>query len=211
MDAPEAGGAGAATPAGANRTLAHRAMATVKKGAVRKRQMPVFVDEAGAYLLPSTIRTYAPCGLTPEIEVYETFDHLGIMGAITPAGHLFSLMRSRSMDGWDSVWFLRHLHRQLGCRLLVIWDGASIHRTTPLKRFLAEGGSQFIQLERLPAYAPELNPQEGAWHLLKDVELANVCCRNLGHLADQLHLAVVRLRRAPDLILSCFEQAGLKL
>lgn len=173
--------------------------------------MPVFVDEAGAYLLPATVRTYAPCGLTPEIEVYESRDHLGIMGAITPAGDLFSLVRPGSMNSQDSVWFLRHLHRQLGGRLLVLWDGASIHRAKALKGFLAAGASRYIQLERLPAYAPELNPQEGAWHLLKDVELANVCCKNLNHLSYELHLAIVRLRRAKDLILSCFEQAGLKL
>jgi hypothetical protein len=75
----------------------------------------------------------------------------------------------------------------------------------------AQGGAQFIQLERLPAYAPELNPQEGVWHLLKDVELGNVCCWNLNGLYRELRLAIVRLRRQPELLLSCFEQAGLEL
>jgi transposase len=31
---------------------------------------------------------------------------------------------------------------------------------------LAKGGAKRIHLERLPAYAPELNPQEGVWNLL---------------------------------------------
>jgi hypothetical protein len=39
-----------------------------------------------------------------------------------------------------------------------------------------------IQIERLPTYAPELNPQEGVWNLLKRVELKNVCCLNLQHI-----------------------------
>lgn len=133
------------------------------------------------------------------------------MGAITLAGDFYTLLRPRSLDGWDSVGFLQHLHRQTGCRLLAFWDGAPIHRSKEIRRFLAQGGARFIQLEPLPAYAPQLNPQEGMWHLLKDVELGNVCCLNLDQLSHELRLAIVRLRRQRALVLSCFEQAGLQL
>jgi len=173
--------------------------------------MPVFIDEAGAYLLPSTVRTYAPCGLTPELEVYEGRDHVGIMGALTPAGELFTLTRHRSLNGQDSVRFLQHLHQHIGRPLLVIWDRGPIHRSKEMRQFLSEGGARFIHLEPLPTYAPELNPQEGVWHLLKDVELRNLCCRDLDHLAHELRLAIIRLRRQPSLLLSSFGQAGLKL
>ena len=143
--------------------------------------------------------------------MYESRDHVGIMGAITPAGDFYTMRRPRSLKGPDSVWFLEHLHRQTGADLLVIWDRASIHRSAALHRFLAQGGARFVQLEALPAYAPELNPQEGMWHLLKDVELGNVCCWDLNHLSYELDLAVRRLRRRPELILSCFAQAKLEL
>jgi hypothetical protein len=63
----------------------------------------------------------------------------------------------------------------------------------------------------LPAYAPDLNPDEGAWQHLKHVELRNVCCLNLGHLHHQLDLATLRLRRKPHVILSFFAGAGLAL
>jgi transposase len=33
----------------------------------------------------------------------------------------------------------------------------------------------WLVVERLPAYAPELNPVEGLWSSLKAVELANLC------------------------------------
>ena len=48
--------------------------------------------------------------------------------------------------------------------------------------FLANGAAQRLHLERLPAYAPELNPGEGLWPQLKGVELRNLCCFNIPHL-----------------------------
>ncbi len=173
--------------------------------------MPVFIDESGFYLLPATVRTYAPRGTRPELRVRQTHAHLGVMCAITPAGDLFSRIRARSLNEQDSVQFLRHLQRQLGCPLLVIWDRINIHRSQVVRDFLDQLPARCLAVEELPTCAPELNPQEGIWHLLKDVELKNVCCRDLHHLADELRLAIRRLRRHPDLVLSCFAGAGLTL
>jgi transposase len=173
--------------------------------------MPVFIDESGFYLLPAKVRTYAPRGQGAELRVYQTHAHLGGMCGITPAGDLFSLTRARSLAGRDTVQFLAHLLRQLGCRLLVIWDRINIHRSQEVKAFLSAVPAGSIQVEELPACAPELNPAEGIWHLIKDVQLGNVCCRDLSHLDHELYLATRRLRRRTDLILACFEGAGLAL
>jgi len=42
-------------------------------------------------------------------------------------------------------------------------------------------GSQrrWLVVERLPAYAPELNPVEKLWANLKGAELANLCAETL--------------------------------
>jgi transposase len=72
------------------------------------------------------------------------------------------------------VRFLRHLVRHLGPGL-VIWDGRPAHRSKVVKECLHEAAGQ-VWLERLPAYAPGLNPEEGIWQHLKFHELANLCC-----------------------------------
>src|SRR5918992_3794531 len=94
--------------------------------------------------------------------------------------------------------------------LLVIWDGSPIH-TGEVRTFLAEGGAKQIHVEQLPPYAPDLNPAEGVWHQLKNVEMRNLCCRNLAYLRRELGLAIRRLRRQPLLITACFAEAGLVL
>jgi transposase len=133
------------------------------------------------------------------------------MSGITPAGQLFTLIRDEALAGGESVIFLKHLLRCLSDKLLVIWDGSPIHRSEEVKAFLADGGAKQVHLERLPPYAPDLNPDEGVWDLLKDVELRNVCCLDLNHLHHELYLAIRRLRNKPHLIRTCFEEARLAI
>ena len=80
------------------------------------------------------------------------------------------------------VAFLRQLLRQVRGKLLVIWDGAPIHRCRPVKDFLAADAAARLQLVPLPGYAPDLNPGEGVWNHLKRVELQNRCCQDLDEL-----------------------------
>jgi transposase len=120
--------------------------------------------------------------------------------------------RANAQRGPDVVRFLQHLLRRLPGKLLVLWDGAPIHHARPGKAFLATGAAARLRLVQLPGYAPDLNPlDQGVWHLLKHVELANVCCADLPHLRRELHAGAERLRRRPHLIHSCIQHAGYRL
>jgi transposase len=183
----------------------------IQKRAVLERRLLVFVDESGFYLLPAILRTYAPVGETPILKVFHTRDHLSMMSAITPQGWLFTRTRYEALNGMDSVHFLKHLRSQINRKLLVIWDGSPIHRNTDVRDYLANGAAKHIHLERLPAYAPDLNPDEGTWRHLTRVVLANVCCADLLDLHSHVDSAVSRLRRKPHIIQSFFAQAGLPI
>lgn len=179
--------------------------------AKRERRVLVFEDESGFYLLPGLVRTYAPEAQTPVLREQQTRDHLSVMGGMTPAGKVYTLVRQKSLNGMHAIEFLEHLRRVAGERLLVIWDGSPIHRRTAVTEFVA-GTRGKIWVEALPGYAPDLNPwDEGGWHQLKNVQLANVVCRDLEELHEQFHLAVGRLRQKPHLVRSFFAQAGLYL
>jgi transposase len=176
----------------------------------RERRVLVFVDEAGFYLLPGLVRTYAPEGLTPVVYEWQTRDHLSVMCGVTPAGKVYTLARQESLSGLHSVEFLAHLRRLAGRRLLVIWDGSPIHRRAAVKEFVA-GTRVKVWLEALPGYAPDLNPVEGLWQHVKHVELRNVTCLDLEELHQEFHLAIGRLRQKPHLVQSFFTGAGLTL
>lgn len=161
-------------------------------------------------MMPNAIRTYAPAGETPVLEASLSRDHLSAISAITPEGRLLTSVQEEAFDGAAIVRFLRHVLRHIKGRLLVIWDGLPAHRSRKVKALLAETEGR-LYLERLPGYAPELNPDEGIWQHLKNVELANVCCEHLAQLKKQLRLAIERLRHKTEVIIGCFGLAGLNL
>jgi transposase len=154
------------------------------------------------------VRTYTPRGQTPVLRVKLTRDHLSAISAITPDGRLFMQVQDHAYRAEDVVRFLRLLLRKIQGKLLVIWDGAPIHRGKVIKAFLARGAAKRLHLEQLPSYAPELNPDEGIWNLLKRVELKNICCRDLVHLATELRRAKERLQHKREIIRSCVRQCG---
>jgi transposase len=159
------------------------------------------------------VRTWAPCGHTPLLRVPLTRDHLSAIGGSTPQGRLFLQTQERAYHSEDVVRFLRVLLRKIPGKLLVIWDGAPIHRGQPLKDFLRRGAAKRLHLEQLPGSAPDLTPAEGIWNYLKRVELANRCCSDLAALTlAALALAVrqakERLRHKRSVLHACFTQAG---
>jgi transposase len=155
------------------------------------------------------VRPYAPVGQTPTLREWCTRDHLSAISALSPQGKLYFHSQDRTINSDDVVAFLEHLLREVPGRIVIIWDGAPIHRSHTIREFLTNGASQRLHLERLPAYAPELNPGEGLWQQLKGVELRHVRCVDLPHLRGALRDAVKRVRRKPRILQGCFLGAGL--
>ena len=158
------------------------------------------------------MRTYAPRGHTPVLRVKLTRDHLSASAAVTADGRLLMQVRDRAFKGPDVVAFLKHLLTHLPGPLLVIWDGAPIHRAQPIKDCLASGAARRLRLARLPGYAPDLNPlDQGVWQHIKHVELANVSCPTPTHLRHELRRATDRLRHKRHILLGCIRHAGYHL
>jgi transposase len=182
----------------------------LKAQARRERRELVFVDESGFYLLPGVVKTYAPRARTPVLDEWQTRDHLSVMGGVTPQGKVYTLVRPRSLTGLHTIEFLLHLGRLASDRLLVVWDGSPIHRRAEVSEFVAETRGT-VRVERLPSYAPDLNPVEWMGRHLKEVELRNLSCPDLEQLHLEFHLALGRLRQKPRRAPSFFEGAGLPI
>lgn len=177
----------------------------------KERRVLVFEDESGFYLLPGLVRTYAPKAQTPVIREKQTRDHLSVMGGMTPQGKVYTLVRRKALNGLHCIEFLEHLRAVTGSRILVIWDGSPIHRRVAVREFVDQSKGKIV-VEKLPGYAPDLNPwDEGGWNHLKNVQMRNLVCHDLEELHEQFHLAVERLRHTPRMLRSFFAQAGLTL
>jgi transposase len=188
--------------------VAGGALAHAQKRAVDEGYTIVRGDESAFYLLPHAVRTWAPGGKTPCLRVRLSKDHLSAISGVTLDGRLFLEVREHSFDSYAVVGFLRVLLRKLRSKILLIWDGSPIHRGQPVKDFLRRGAARRLHLEQLPAYAPDLNPDEGVWNYLKRVELANVCCSDLQELRSQVIRARERLRHKRAILRACSRACG---
>ena len=104
--------------------------------------------------------------------------------------------------------FLEHLQRHITGKLLVIWDGGPIHRSRLVREYVDHLKGK-IWVERLPAYAPELNPTEYVWGHFKQHELPNLCAVDLAQLSRFGRKALSRMRRRPQLVAAFWKQAEL--
>jgi transposase len=114
----------------------------------------------------------------------------------------------KSIGKVEVVEFRMHLLQHLSGPLLIIWDRLPTHRNRLVAEFVRYLEGE-IEIDYLPAYAPELNPVEYLWGHWKHHELPNVCPRDLWQLSEGVRRTLRRLRRRPTLITAFSEQASL--
>ena len=115
-----------------------------------------------------------------------------------------------SYDTDSLIVALGELRRFLaGEKATLIWDGLPAHRSRKMHAWLTAQRSWLV-VERLPAYAPDLNPVEGVWANLKGVELANLVSEHLGELITAAHTGIDRIPRTPNLAYGFLHGCGLK-
>lgn len=178
-------------------------MASDQKGALKRGATLVFWDEAGFSQRPSVRRTWAPRGHTPVLKQPFNWKRLSAIGMIAyrPISEKARVLFSLGPGNVDSNWVMRgvrSLRQHLRGPVILLWDGLSAHLSGRTRRYL-ERQRHWLQVERLPCYAPELNPVEAMWANLSARELANLCPETLGELALHVQRGVRRIRRHPDL------------
>jgi transposase len=176
----------------------------------------VFLDESGFQLSPAVRRTLAPRGRTPVLACWDRHDRLSAIPCVTlsprrrrPGLYFRLLPKNANVHGEDVVAFLRDLHWSLG-RFTVVWDRSRIHgRCAAVRGYLARHPD--IVAEDLPAYAPELNPDELVWCWAKYGRLCNYAAPNFPALREAVRVALEQLRRHRSLLRDFLDHTGLRL
>jgi len=111
-----------------------------------------------------------------------------------------------SIQGAEVKAFLRHLLQQIRGHLIVLLDNGKIHRADPVQELLLR--TRRLHLVPFPAYAPELNPDEGVWNHLKSA-LANGRPDTQDELMDVLAEEIRHLGASQRLLRGCIQQSEL--
>ena len=206
---PAAHGAGTGAQRGGDWSLEATTLAGVKKNAAKQGRIIVFIDESGLSERPTRVRTWAPRGQTPVLQYHFNWHQLSVIAGISFYRFYFRLFPG-AIKSPQIIEFLHALGQHIRRPLLVIWDGLPAHRSALVRDYL-ESLNGAIQIEQLPAYAPELNPTEYIWGHLKHHELANVCASSFGELKHFARRRLRSMQRRPSLIRAFWQQAELPL
>lgn len=171
----------------------------------------IFIDESGFMLTPTVRRTWAPVGQTPLVRHHYRNDRVSFISglSVSPLRFHFGLYGMFFFDniGQQEVCvFMREVLRHLTGPLIAFLDNSNTHRGKPIEELCAVFPR--LKLIYFPSYAPELNPEEGIWGLMKG-HLANSCPDDIQELCADLQNEFRAVSRSQDLLRACIQQSEL--
>lgn len=156
---------------------------THQKKAKRKGAHVVIIDESGLMMTPLVRRTWARRGHTPTLLHRGSREKVSVAAAIWISsrrrrlGLLYQTLEKKYFNNEHSAAFLKKLLRRLPGKIIVVWDGGTQHKGDPI-RAVQRRYDDRLTIERLPPYAPTLNPVECLWGWLKYGRLCNFAASN---------------------------------
>jgi hypothetical protein len=187
-----------------------------QKRAVAESAWIVFFDESGISLIPPVRRTWSRRGTTPILRHRMAWKRASMAAALGdhPAGTSARLCFHLQQDSDDTDSLIGVLEQLAGFyagqRVVLLWDGLSSHWSHKMRAHLA-AQRHWLTVERLPAYAPELNPVEYLWANLKGGALANCTGDTIAEVADQAQRGIQRVCDSDSLVVGFLAHTGLSL
>jgi transposase len=179
-----------------------------------------FEDESGQGLSPPRGRTWAERGTRPVVRVRSRGQgRVNVAGVVCfrqgHRSHFFyklHVYHGRKGEPKSFTWqdyrdLIVVTHQQLGTPVVWCWDNLSVHLRQELADF-AEENNKWLRVFQMPSYAPELNPQERVWSLLKR-GIVNFVATNLTGLARIVKRKLKKIQYRPELIDGCLAETGL--
>lgn len=134
---------------------------------------------------------------------------VGLVAPLDGPARLYARHFQGNIRGEQVLVALPYFRRRIGRPLLVVWDWLNAHRATQVLEFVAAHPDDY-QIEWLPPYAPELNPEElcNGW-VKRDMQ--NALPGSVVELRSLARRSFLRLGHQSDLLHNFFCHAGLSV
>ncbi len=132
---------------------------SIKRRAVREKAVIYFGDETGCRSTHQAGRSYAPKGKTPMIMATGKRFTVHMISAISNRGHLQFMLMDAGFNSEVFQTFLEQMIKYSKQKVFFITDNHPAHKTKKPNQWL-EDNKKKIEVLFIPAYSPELNPQE---------------------------------------------------
>jgi hypothetical protein len=192
-------------------------MAAHQKKARRQGAHLAVIDESGLLMAPLVRRTWALRGKTPKLAQRSgTREKVSVAAAVwlSPSRDRLGLFARTLVndyfDNWSSAAFLEALLKELPGRVVVIWDGGSMHKGDPIDQLQDLMGDRLC-LEKFPPYSPQLSPVEPVWSWLKYSRLCNFAPQDAIELDGRVVSELLAIRHDQELLRGLWHASDLPL
>jgi transposase len=168
-----------------------------------------FADEAGIRSDYHAGTTWAPVGATPVVKATGARHSLNMISAVTAQGLLRFATYTGSFTAATFIDFCRRLLTDAPGPVYLVLDGHPTHKARAVKDFVA-GTDGRLTLFILPAYSPQLNPDEWVWKNVKHDRAGRTTPRTAQEFTARVISALHRLQKLPDLIRAFFRDPDLR-
>jgi transposase len=168
----------------------------------------VFTDESGIQTTPNVRRSWSRVGSRLVLRSPVHHEKISAISGVTSDGELYFELHQDDIPGTQVIWFLEQPLEEVPGRVVVLWDSGGIHRCVEVNTFVWLNRRR-LGLRRFPPYAPELNPDEGIWDVLKNEQLANYCPRDLEALKGAVEAQLRLLQRIPHRVQQAMRESEL--
>lgn len=131
----------------------------IKKKAKREKAEIFFGDEAGIRSDHHSGKSYSKKGKTPVVKKTGKRFGLNMISAVSSKGGKRFMLFMGRFNSKVYITFLQQLIKNAKCKIILIMDNYSPHKTNLVQQWLQKHGDK-IEVFFLPTYSPELNPDE---------------------------------------------------
>jgi len=149
-------------------------------------------------------RSYAPRGQTPSITIPANRKSVSMISSITNEGKVRFMVFREAMNAKTLITFMKRLCRDAGRKVFLILDNLRVHHAKIVRAWLDEH-KEAIEVFYLPAYSPDLNPDEYLNNDLKAEVHSRPAPRDQRALEQQLLSRMHMLQKSPDRVSNYFK------
>ena len=113
----------------------------------------------------------------------------------------------KSFSWQDYRDLIQTAHQQLGGPIVLVWDNLNTRLTAGMRRYIAE--RDWLTVYQLPPYAPDLNPVEGIWSVLRRITTTNRAFADPQDLITAVRRGLRQLQYRHDVLDGCLTGTGL--
>lgn len=181
----------------------------IQEQAKRENAEIYWGDETGIRNDSQHERGYALKGKTPTIKLNAKRESINMISAVTNQGKVRFRFFEGTMNADILIDFMMRLLKDAKRKVYLILDNLRVHHAKPVKEWLEEH-KQMIEVFYLPAYSPELNPDEYLNCDLKAGVHSGTPARNKDQLKQKASKHMRMLQRKPSRVRKYFQHQRIR-